>query len=160
MSEMEAEKKSESVQEFQVALDLLDKSKEAKTYNYFIRTFDRGMPEQYCNMREKVKGLAQKLGYSTRKPGEKDKDFNNRCTKHLMGLYSAVLDGTSLQAYKEKLNSKALCGKGSFQKFQEAINTVAKNVFRDWEKAYSMQCRYLKKGRLKMFLNLPKDFAS
>ena len=37
---------------------------------------------------------------------------------------------------------------------------VAKNVFQDWGKAYSMQRRYLKKGRLKMFLNLPANFAS
>ena len=37
---------------------------------------------------------------------------------------------------------------------------VAKNVFQDWEKAYSMQHRYLKKGGLKMFLNLLANFAS
>ena len=54
--------KSESVREFEVPLDLSDA--DSKTYDYFISTFDRGTPEEYCNMREKVEGLAAKLGYT------------------------------------------------------------------------------------------------
>ena len=79
-----------------------------------------------------------------------DNDFNNRCAKQVTGLY-LVLDGFSLQTYKEKLNSETLCGKGLYQKFQEAINAVAKTVFQDWTKAYSMQKRYLQKEDSRCF---------
>ena len=133
--------KSESVREFQVPLDLTDTN--SKTYDYFIDTFDRGTPERYCNMREKVEGLAVKLGYTTKKDGETDDEFKERKAKHLTGLYSAVLDGFSLNVFEEKLQSTALASSGAYKKLREAHNAVAKTIFTDPEKAYTTQKKYL-----------------
>ena len=127
------------VSKFQVPLDLSDNSTEATKYDYFIHTFDCRTPEQYCSMREKVEGLAQKLGFSTQTEDKLDNDFKDRCAKQVTGLYSAVLDGFSLQICKERLNCKALHGKEPYKKFREAINVVSKTVFWDWTKAYTMQ---------------------
>ena len=49
------------------------------------------------------------------------------------------------QDYRFPGNS-ALNGKTDYQKFREAINAVAKTVFRDWRKACSTQKRHLHKG--------------
>ena len=70
--------KSESVREFSVPLDLSEADR--KTCDHFIKIFDRGAAEQFCSMREKVEGLAAKLGCTKNEDGESEADFKERNT--------------------------------------------------------------------------------
>ena len=82
--------KSKNVREFTVPLDLQELDDE--TCDCFIRTFDRGTPEQCCSMREKVEGLAAKL----------EAEFKIWKAKHSLGLCSGVLDGHSSSVFEER----------------------------------------------------------
>ena len=77
------EGKSESVSKFEVPLDVGDT--ESKTYDYYVSTYDRGTPEEYCNMRvRKVEGLATKLGFSSHLEHKTEDDFKERKAEHLI----------------------------------------------------------------------------
>ena len=130
------EGKSESLREFAVPFDL---SETDKTFKCYIKVFSGGTPEQHCSMRQKVEGLANKLGHANEEAGESEAEFKERSAKSMIGLYLAVLDGPSLKSFEERLNSAALNEKTHHKKFQDSINEVAKTTFRDWSKAYSTQ---------------------
>ena len=109
------DRKSESVRKFEVPLDISDV--DSKTYDCCVNTFERGTPEECCDMRDKVEGLATELGCAKQNNGESDADFKDRKAEHLARLCTAVFDGFSLTIFEEQLNSAALSAAGPYKKF-------------------------------------------